>query len=48
MLSELARQALNASAEEATRVDYGFRPLPSRGGVVTKALIDELADELES
>ena len=48
VLSELARQALNTGVEGSAAGEYGFRPLPSRGGVVTNALIDDLAAELES
>ncbi|MBB3040454.1 hypothetical protein KM427_10475 [Nocardioides sp. LMS-CY] len=48
ILSELARQALNDASDQAARADYGFRPLPSRGGLVTNTLIDEIAAELES
>ena len=47
IISELLRQTLNESngASEQTGCDgdsYGFRPFPSRGGVVTNTLIDEL------
>lgn len=47
IISELLRQTLNESndASEETGSDgdvYGFRPFPSRGGVVTNTLIDEL------
>jgi len=49
VLSQLARLGLTASTVgEPVRADFGFEPLPSRGGVVTNALIDELADELEA
>jgi len=47
VLSELARQALNTGVEGSAAGDYGFSALPSRGGVVTNALIDELATDLE-
>jgi len=46
VLSELARAALNATDVEPLPADYGFRPLPRRGGVVTNTLIDDLRDEL--
>lgn len=47
IISELLRQTLNESngASDETGGDgdgYGFRPFPSRGGVVTNTLIDEL------
>lgn len=55
VISELARQALTSSrfAREATTNAelqgaaelHGFRPLPSRGGVVSNALIDELRED---
>ena len=46
VLSELARQALvaprgPASVQEPKAV-YGFRPFPSRGGIVTNELINTL------
>ncbi len=52
VISNLLRQALNqakaeaenAVAEQAGR--YGFKPFPSRGGVVTNALIDELREDI--
>ena len=50
IISELLRQTLNEGngASEETGSDgdvYGFRPFPSRGGVVTNTLIDELRGE---
>lgn len=49
VLSELARRGLSAtSTGRPARADFGFQPLPSRGGVVTNALIDELAEDLEA
>lgn len=49
VLSELARRSLSAaSTGTPARADFGFEPLPSRGGVVTNAMIDELAEELET
>ena len=47
VLSELARHALNTPVVDPKSGKYGFRPLPSRGGVVTNALIDELVAHLE-
>ena len=47
IISELLRKALNQSngiSEEAG--NYGFKPFPSRGGVVTNALIDELREDV--
>ncbi|KRC53580.1 MULTISPECIES: hypothetical protein [unclassified Nocardioides] len=46
VLSELARAALNSGGAETLRADYGFRPLPSTGAVVTNALIDDMREEL--
>lgn len=47
VLSQLARQALTASALEPARMARGvagFRPLAPRGQPVTNALIDSLRD----
>ena len=48
-VSDLARRALNAIPEgPSTREPeavYGFRPFPSRGGVVTNEVIDTLRDD---
>ncbi|MCX6398870.1 MAG: antitoxin [Propionibacteriales bacterium] len=49
VLSDLAREALNAGVAGFTpelRPEFGFRPLPSRGGVVSNALVDDLREEL--
>lgn len=53
VLSELARRALlgqegtpaTAGAPEEPEEFFGFRPLPSRGVVVTNELIDQLREE---
>jgi len=49
VISELARAALNAPAQPLRaaqpRAQYGFRPFPKRGGVVTNELIDRLREE---
>jgi len=46
IISELARQALTStSSGDESRELLGFRPFPSRGGVVTNELIDRLRDE---
>lgn len=49
MISELARKALTARAgvEPAREVgeSLGFRPFPSRGGLVTNEAIDRLREE---
>lgn len=49
MISELARRALTArvSGEPAREVSasLGFRPFPSRGGLVTNEAIDRLREE---
>jgi hypothetical protein len=49
VISELARRALSAQAP-ASQVHepksvYGFRPLPSRGGIVTNEQIDRLRED---
>jgi hypothetical protein len=48
-VSDLARRALHAtpggsSAREPEAV-YGFRPFPSRGGIVTNETIDALRED---
>jgi len=47
LLSELARDALTHRISEPVEPEsfYGFRPVPSRGGVVTNELINRLRDE---
>jgi hypothetical protein len=54
ILSELARQALTcvappvqgaASAVQEPAATYGFRPFPSRGGIVTNELVNRLRDD---
>jgi hypothetical protein len=49
IISELARAALNAPAQPPRaaqpRAQYGFRPFPKRGGVVTNELIDRLRED---
>ena len=47
LLSELAREALTHRISEPFEPEsfYGFRPVPSRGGIVTNELIDRLRDE---
>ena len=46
VISELARHALHAPSPappvRQPKVVYGFKPLPSRGGIVTNELIDHL------
>lgn len=49
IVSELARQALisglaGSGAGEPAEI-CGFRPFPSRGGVITNELIDELRED---
>jgi hypothetical protein len=46
VISQLAREALNAPAPSSTTEFFGFRPLPKRGGVVTNELINQLREEL--
>jgi hypothetical protein len=49
MISELARRALTAQAAApppgSAGDSLGFRPFPSRGGLVTDELIDRLREE---
>jgi hypothetical protein len=50
VISELARAALTAPAAapfmaSQARAQYGFRPFPKRGGVVTNELVDRLRQE---
>lgn len=51
VLSELARRALTLGVQHQSGktppLAHGFRPFPSRGGVVTNALIQKLRDEGE-
>ena len=51
--SELLRQSLARSGPDGTRKrqedpvnEFGFRPFPKRGGVVTDELIDRLREEV--
>ena len=52
VVSDLLRQALNANAnspqlsENGAEERYGFEPFPSRGGVVTNQVINDLREEL--
>ncbi len=48
--SSLLRQALaddgpRGIADPAEEAEFGFRPFPKRGGIVTNALIDRLREE---
>ncbi len=51
VISALVRQALTQSAGSAAHgvrepaAVYGFRPFPSRGGVVSNEQVDKLRDE---
>jgi len=45
ILSDLARRALTQPAQGPLIERNGFRVLPSRGGVITSALVKQLADE---
>jgi len=49
IISELVRQALTAPSEvggvKEPRAIYGLRPFPSRGGLVTNELIDNLRED---
>jgi len=47
VISELARAALTGGAGEpaSRRSRHGFRPFPSRGGILTNDLIDKLRGE---
>ena len=49
VLSELARQALVAPTGPASvrepKAVYGFKPFPSRGGVITNEIINKLRED---
>ncbi|MDR0848860.1 MAG: hypothetical protein LBN10_07440 [Propionibacteriaceae bacterium] len=49
VISDLVRRALTTSPATPTTASttsrYGFRPLPSRGVIVTNDLIDQIRDE---
>ena len=49
VISELARRALTsppvARAAREPKAVFGVRPFPSRGGIVTNQLIDELRED---
>jgi len=49
VISELARRALSTPAPapqvREPKAVYGFKPLPSRGGIVTNELIDHLRED---
>lgn len=48
VLSDLARAALTSSGphEDEASEFLGFRPLPSRGGIVTNELVRSIRDEI--
>ena len=53
VVSALLRQSLARTGsdgadydEQAVRAEFGFRPFPSRGGVVTNELIDRLRGDI--
>jgi len=49
VISRLARQSLTTPASAPgvpePRARYGFKPFPSRGGIVTNELIDRLRED---
>ncbi|MFM9971059.1 MAG: hypothetical protein ACKVQK_21910 [Burkholderiales bacterium] len=49
MLSDLARRALTqaplGNTAQEPKAFYGFRPIPSRGGVVSNELINKLRED---
>ncbi len=47
VISDLARQALTRTDVHRPAVRGGFPQLPSRGGVVSNALVERLRDEDE-
>ena len=47
VISDLARQALTRAAEGSLTERNGFLVLPSRGGVVTTALVRRLEEEAD-
>ena len=49
MMSSLLRQSLthghaDGTADHGQEVEFGFRPFPRRGGIVTNELIDRLRE----
>ena len=44
-LAHSGRDGLGARADESG-VEFGFRPFPKRGGIVTNELIDRLREEM--
>ena len=53
VVSALLRQSLahagsdgGGDGEQDTHTEFGFRPFPSRGGVVTNELIDRLREDV--
>lgn len=49
VISDLARRALTSgpakAGSESHKTRFGFRPFPSRGGIVTNEMIDALREE---
>jgi hypothetical protein len=45
VISELARKALTREPRATEEDVLGFRPFPSRGGIVTDEVIDRLRDD---
>ncbi|MGL5817122.1 MAG: hypothetical protein ACRCZD_04720 [Phycicoccus sp.] len=45
VLSDLARQGLNAGPDDRTESFFGFDPFPHRGPTVTNELIDRLRED---
>ena len=50
MMSSLVRQSLthgdaDDTADSEPETEFGFRPFPKRGGIVTNELIDRLREE---
>ena len=51
VVSSLLRQSLThrnaeSAADSKQEAEFGFRPFPSRGGVVTNELIDRLREDI--
>ncbi len=44
-VSDLLRQALADDGPRRLAEEFGFRPFPPRGGIVTNELIDRLREE---
>ena len=46
VISVLARSALAGGMDREVGTEFGFRPFPPRGGIVTNSLIDSLREDI--